>query len=136
MNEDLVLIKEAKKAREAAYAPYSNFLVGAALLGESGKVYLGCNIENASYGASNCAERTALFKDVSEGEKRFVKIAIVGAKRGEAPKDLCPPCGICRQVMLEFCDPETFQILLEENQTLRTYLLKDLLPYSFGSTNL
>ena len=97
------LIRLAEAARERAYAPYSGFLVGAALLGKSGKVYLGCNVENAGYSATNCAERTAFFKAISDGEREFQAIAIVGGKRGEKP-GYCPPCGICRQVMAEFCD--------------------------------
>lgn len=95
--DDKELIRLAHQARERAYAPYSNFLVGAALETQDGKVYLGCNIENASYGASNCAERTAFFKAVSEGERHFAKIAIVGGARGDEACSTCAPCGICRQ---------------------------------------
>ena len=105
------LVELAFSAREKAYAPYSGFCVGAALLTEGGKVYLGCNIENAAYTPSNCAERTAFFKAVSEGEREFTAIAIVGGKEGEAC-DFCAPCGVCRQVMMEFCDPKDFQIIL------------------------
>ncbi|MDD4839238.1 MAG: cytidine deaminase, partial [Clostridia bacterium] len=98
------LINEALEARKNSYVPYSNFRVGAALLTKEGKIYRGCNIENASYTPTNCAERTAFFKAVSEGEHDFVAIAVVGGnnKKGE----YCAPCGVCRQVMLEFCQPD------------------------------
>lgn len=118
------LIEMAKKAAAFAYAPYSNFKVGAALLAKDGKIYKGCNVENASYGASNCAERTAIFKAVSEGNKEFVKIAVIATDGSTAY-----PCGICLQVMQEFM-PEG-QILLEENNTIVTYSLKELLPFGF-----
>lgn len=130
--DDRELIQLAHQARERAYAPYSNFLVGAALETQDGKVYLGCNIENASYGASNCAERTAFFKAVSEGERRFSKIAIVGGDRGAQACFPCAPCGICRQVMSEFCDPKTFLILLEgEGGEIKRFTLDELLPLAF-----
>lgn len=132
---DRELIELACQARISAYAPYSGFRVGAALLTGAGKVYLGSNIENASYGASNCAERTAFFKAVSEGERDFQAIAIVGGK-GEATQS-CPPCGICRQVMTEFCNPDTFYILFEgDDKNIRKYLLRELLPEGFGAGNL
>ena len=125
------LIEAAVKMLASAYAPYSRFHVGAALLGKSGKVYTGCNIENTSYGASVCAERTAFFKAVSEGEKEFVSIAIAGGRDG-VPGGPCQPCGICRQVMSEFCDPETFRIILPSSGgETSVFLLKDLLPESF-----
>ena len=114
--DNLELLEEAKKARLKAYTPYSNFKVGAALLTKSGKVYLGCNIENATYTPTNCAERTAFFKAVSEGEREFEKIAIVGAKDGEDANVMCSPCGVCRQVMMEFCDPKEFQIILANGE--------------------
>lgn len=130
------LITAAIAAREAAYAPYSNFMVGAALLGQSGKVYTGCNIENAGQTASACAERTAFFKAISEGETAFTAIAVVGATRG-APLAFTAPCGVCRQVMMEFCDYETFQIILAVSETdSRTYTLQALLPFGFGPNNL
>lgn len=131
------LIDLAYQGRERAYAPYSGFCVGAALLTKSGQVYLGCNIENASYGPTNCAERTAFFKAVSEGEREFAAIAIVGGPGHEHSGQMCAPCGVCRQVMMEFCDPETFQIVLEDGAGgIRTFLLKELLPFGFGAANL
>lgn len=119
-----------------AYVPYSGFKVGAALLTRSGVVYQGCNIENASYTPTNCAERTAFFKAVSEGEREFEAICIVGGKDGVLT-DYTAPCGVCRQVMMEFCDPETFRVILaiDENQ-YQEYDLKDLLPLGFGPKNL
>ena len=130
--DDKELIRLAHQARERAYAPYSNFWVGAALETQDGKVYLGCNIENASYGASNCAERTAFFKAVSEGERHFAKIAIVGGARGDEACSTCAPCGICRQVMSEFCDGKTFIILLEgEGGEIKRFTLDELLPFAF-----
>lgn len=135
--ESRKLIELAHKAREQAYAPYSGFCVGAALLTKEGKVYLGSNIENASYGAANCAERTAFFKAVSEGEREFDSIAIVGAKQGKTTGAMCAPCGICRQVMMEFCNPEEFRVILEDHEAgLQCFLLKDLLPFGFGPSNL
>ena len=126
------LIEEAMKAREMAYAPYSEFRVGAALLDGDGTIYSGCNIENASYGACNCAERTAIFKAVSEGAGDFRAIAIVGGK-DKAVTEVCPPCGICRQVMSEFCDADTFKVILFDGTETRSYLLGDLLPHAFDS---
>ena len=135
--DNLELLEEAKKARLKAYTPYSNFEVGAALLTKSGKVYLGCNIENATYTPTNCAERTAFFKAVSEGEREFEKIAIVGAKDGEDANVMCSPCGVCRQVMMEFCDPKEFQIILANGEnTCRVMTLEELLPCGFSSFNL
>ena len=127
--DDMKLIEMAVKAREMAYAPYSEFKVGAALLAAGGKVYTGCNIENAAYSPSNCAERTAYFKAVSEGERDFEAIAVVGGK--DTP-GFCTPCGVCRQVMAEFCDPKKFRIILMDNKggTI-TYLLEELLPAGF-----
>ena len=120
------LLELAKKARENAYAPYSNFLVGAALLCANGKVYTGCNVENAAYSPTLCAERVPFGKAISEGEKDFVAIAVCGGKRGEntAP---CTPCGVCRQVMGEFCKPD-FLICTEG----KTYSLQELLPEGFS----
>ena len=126
------LIEEAMKAREMAYAPYSEFRVGAALLDGDGTIYSGCNIENASYGACNCAERIAIFKAVSEGAGDFRAIAIVGGKDKNVT-EFCPPCGICRQVMSEFCDADTFKVILFDGIETRSYLLGDLLPHAFDS---
>ncbi len=129
------LIKLALEARENAYAPYSHFMVGAALLTKEGQVYTGCNIENASYGATNCAERTAIFKAVSEGAKEFVKIAIVGGKVGEEITEFAYPCGVCRQVMAEFCDVKKMTVLIakSENEFVEK-TLDELLPMSFGGS--
>lgn len=129
------LIKMALEARENAYAPYSHFAVGAALLTKEGQVYTGCNIENASYGATNCAERTAIFKAVSEGAKEFVKIAIVGGKVGEEITEFAYPCGVCRQVMAEFCDVKKMTVLIakSENEFVEK-TLDELLPMSFGGS--
>lgn len=131
---DKQLLELAAKAREKAYAPYSGFRVGAALLGKSGKIYTGCNVENAAYTPTNCAERTAVFKAVSEGEKEFAAIAIVGGK-GEEIADFCAPCGICRQVLAEFCDGD-FRILLGTLDNVSVHTLAELLPYSFGKNDL
>ena len=131
------LLEEAKKARKRAYTPYSGFQVGAALLTEEGRIYHGCNIENAAYGPTNCAERTAFFKAVSEGERNFVAIAIVGGKQGEEGMETCAPCGVCRQVMMEFCDPKTFRIILADGeQGCLEYTLAKLFPLGFGPANL
>ena len=129
------LIKLALEARENAYAPYSHFMVGAALLTKEGQVYTGCNIENASYGATNCAERTAIFKAVSEGAKEFVKIVIVGGKVGEEITEFAYPCGVCRQVMAEFCDVKKMTVLIakSENEFVEK-TLDELLPMSFGGS--
>ena len=135
--EDKQLILEAIEARKQAYAPYSHFCVGAALLTKSGKIYHGCNIENAAYSPTNCAERTAFFKAISEGERNFEKIAIVGGPEEMHPDQMCAPCGVCRQVMLEFCDSETFQVILLDGASgIRTMLLKELAPWGFGPDNL
>lgn len=128
------LMRLAEAARERAYAPYSNFLVGAALLGKSGKVYLGCNVENAGYSATNCAERTAFFKAISEGEREFSAIAIVGGHRGEKP-GFCAPCGICRQVMAEFCNGD-FPVVLGTADDYKIHTLSSLLPLAFTPDSL
>lgn len=125
------LIMKAIEAKEYAYVPYSHFRVGAALLTKSGKVYTGCNIENVSFGATNCAERTAVFKAVSEGEREFEKIVING-NHG----DYLPPCGICRQVLLEFADASLQVILANDAQDYKITTLGELLPGAFGIENL
>lgn len=131
------LVKEALRMREYSYVPYSHFRVGAALLTRDGKVYTGCNIENAAYTPTNCAERTAFFKAVSEGEREFTAIAIAGGAEGKKELDYCSPCGVCRQVMMEFCDPETFRIILVKSETeYQTFSLKEMLPLGFGPNNL
>lgn len=131
------LINEAKKARLLAYAPYSNHRVGAALLTASGKVYLGCNVENAGYSSTVCAERVAFFKAVSEGERDFVKIAVVGAIDDDKVDNFCAPCGVCRQVMMEFCDPESFAIVMANGKDSTVEVtLRELLPHGFGPANL
>ena len=125
------LISRAIAAMDRAYVPYSGYRVGAALLCADGKVYEGCNIENGSYGATNCAERTAFFKAIYDGERDFAAIAIVGGLEGEL-RGFAAPCGVCRQVMAEFCDPETFRIVLMNGDgEIRDYLLKELLPLGF-----
>lgn len=126
------LIKSALDARNFSYVPYSGYAVGAALLGENGKVYSGCNIENAAYGPTNCAERTAFFKAVSEGERCFDAIAICGGKKGEMPVTYAYPCGVCRQVMKEFCRDD-FQIIVAKSvEEYEIYTLAELLPHGFG----
>ncbi|EHL16982.1 cytidine deaminase [Peptoanaerobacter stomatis] len=133
------LIRLAFKARENAYTPYSNFKVGAALLAKNGKIYQGCNIENATYSPTNCAERTAFFKAVSEGVREFNAIAIVGGlettKNGEF--EYTPPCGVCRQVMMEFCDYDNFTVILAKSeQEYKEYKLSEIMPLGFNKDNL
>lgn len=131
------LIDEAFAARRMAYTPYSHFQVGAALLTADGKIYRGCNIENAAYTPTNCAERTAFFKAVSEGEREFTAIAIVGGTEDATKFDWCAPCGVCRQVMEEFCDEDTFEIVLARSaEEFEIYTLGELLPKGFGPHNL
>ena len=130
------LIRHALEARQMAYAPYSKYKVGAALLTKQGRVYKGCNIENAAYTPTNCAERTAFFKAVSEGERAFDAIAIVGGLQ-DSPTDYAYPCGVCRQVMMEFCDPDTFQIIVAiSREKYEVYTLREMLPLGFGPHNL
>jgi cytidine deaminase len=130
------LIETALLARQNSYSPYSRYMVGAALLAKSGKIYTGCNIENAAYTPTNCAERTAFFKAVSEGESDFEAIAIVGGYKG-APKAFAYPCGVCRQVMAEFCNPDEFRIITAVSaDNYKENTLGQLLPDGFGSANL
>jgi len=140
MNEQAgELIRHAFEAQKRSYSPYSEFRVGAALLGKSGKIYHGCNIENAAYSPGSCAERTAIFKAVSEGETEFTAIAIVGNKKGveKGKGEICAPCGVCRQVMAEFCDPKEFEIILGvSEEQYQLYSLEELLPLSFGKKDL
>lgn len=129
------LIVRALEQRELAYAPYSEYKVGASLITSEGKFYSGCNIENASYGATNCAERTAIFKAVSEGSRKIAAIAIVGGRSDEnAPlSSYAYPCGVCRQVIREFSDPKEVRIIVAKNvDDYKEYSLDDLLPDSFG----
>lgn len=130
---DSELCKAAVEVMENAYAPYSEFLVGAALLCADGSIYTGCNIENSSYSATVCAERTAIFKAVSEGKKDFVKIAIAGGKKGQIT-GACPPCGVCRQVLSEFCRPD-FQVLIVSADSYEKHTLSELLPNAFSKNN-
>ena len=127
-------MKEAEAARLMAYTPYSGFKVGAALLCADGKIYHGCNIENAAYTPTNCAERTAFFKAVSEGERKFEAIAVVGGKDGE-PAPFCAPCGVCRQVMAEFCTDD-FKVVLGTSADFKVYNFSEILPFAFGPKDL
>ena len=134
-DEILSLIKEAYEAQKKSYSPYSGFCVGAALLTTDNKVYRGCNIENAAYSPTNCAERTAFFKAVSEGERDFKAIAIVGNMKDCVPdiEEFISPCGVCRQVMAEFCNPQEFKIILANRpDNYRVYTLLELLPLGFS----
>lgn len=138
LKQDVIekLIETALAQRAFSYTPYSGFKVGAALMAKDGTIYTGCNIENAAYGPSNCAERTAFFKAVSEGVREFRAICVVGGK-GESLTEYAAPCGVCRQVMMEFCRPEEFEIILAKNKKeYDVYPLKELLPLGFGPTNL
>lgn len=131
-----VLIETAIAQLAFSYTPYSHFKVGAALLAKNGTIYTGCNIENAAYTPTNCAERTAFFKAVSEGVREFDAICIVGGKEGVL-EDFAPPCGVCRQVMMEFCQPDEFQIILAKGkEEYQIYTLKDMMPQGFGPGNL
>lgn len=134
--DELNLVRQAVAAREKSYSPYSDFMVGAALLTESGTVYHGCNIENAAYTPTICAERTAFAKAASEGEKSFIAIAVAGwPKGGEA--GFAYPCGVCRQVMMEFCKPESFKVIVAAGEdSYRIHTLEELLPFGFGPSDL
>ena len=137
-NEVIKKLSEAAlDVRKKAYCPYSGFAVGAALLAKSGEIYTGVNIENAAFTPTNCAERTAFFTAIAKGERDFVAVAIAGGKAGEEPEDFCAPCGVCRQVMMEFCDPKTFQIILVKNrEEYKIMTLEELLPMGFGPGSL
>ena len=139
MKDIQLLIKKAFEAQENCYTPYSHFNVGAALLGKNGVIYQGCNIENASYTPTNCAERTAFFKAVSEGQMESTAIAVVGnpegVKQGEG--DYCAPCAVCRQVMAEFCDLKTFKVIIAKStDDYLEYTLEELLPLAFTGKDL
>ena len=133
-NEKDRLWQAALAVRKNAYAPYSGFSVGAALLADDGRIFVGCNVENAAYSPTNCAERTAVFKAVSEGEKEFSAIAIVGGK-GDELAPFCAPCGVCRQVLAEFCDKD-FRLVLGTPKSFTVYDFNSILPYSFGKNDL
>ena len=129
------MITKAEAARNFAYTPYSNFKVGAALLTACGDIVTGCNIENAAYSPGNCAERTAIFKAVSEGKKDFSAIAIVAGK--DEIRDYTSPCGMCRQVLREFVNPESFYVIMAKNiSDYKVMTLEELFPMSFGPDNL
>lgn len=130
------LLSKAHEMLNFSYTPYSGFKVGAALLCKSGKIFGGCNIENAAYSPSNCAERTAFFSAVSSGEREFEAIAVVGGENGIV-KDFCPPCGVCRQVMMEFCNAKSFKIILQDGSGhTKEFSLEEILPEGFGAKNL
>lgn len=131
------LIKEAFEASKNAYIPYSHYRVGAALLDENGKVWRGCNIENAGYSPTNCAERTAFFKAVSEGVTKFSAIAVVGQMDGqEYSEDFAAPCGVCRQVMAEFCDDDFEIVMTNRAGDIKVMSLEEILPYRFSKSSL
>ena len=130
------LIKSALEARTFSYSPYSQYQVGAALLCKDGTIYTGCNIENAGYGPTNCAERTAIFKAVSEGEREFTAIAIAGGRAGEKINSYAYPCGVCRQVMAEFCHSDFLIFVVKSESEYMQHTLEELLPNRFGPANL
>lgn len=135
--DDKALVQAAFEARERAYVPYSHWTVGAALLCSDGTVYGGCNIENAAYTPSNCAERTAFFRALYDGKRDFAAIAVVGGPEGQPALDLCAPCGVCRQVMREFCSLDDFRIILGRSDgDPKVMTLRELLPESFGPEDL
>ncbi len=135
-----LLLQKALDATKNSYVPYSGFAVGAALLTKDGEIYTGCNIENAAYSPTNCAERTAIFKAVSEGKLEFEAIAVVGGKKTDLERGIipepCPPCGVCRQVMMEFCDKDSFRIILGSPENYQSYTLAEILPLGFGKSSL
>ncbi|MDI9497875.1 MAG: cytidine deaminase [Bacillota bacterium] len=132
------LVAAATRARQKAYAPYSLYTVGAALRSTDGRIFIGCNVENAAFSATNCAERTAFFTAIAEGVRDFEAIAVVGAPAGASPgtRLSCSPCGVCRQVMAEFCDPDHFTVLLarslETPEDHQAFFLRELLPQAFA----
>ncbi|AEB06633.1 cytidine deaminase [Coriobacterium glomerans PW2] len=135
--DDTALVRAAIEARSQAYVPYSRFSVGAALKCADGAVYCGCNIENAAYSPSCCAERTAIFRAIFDGRREFSAIAVVGGPADEPISRLCAPCGVCRQVMMEFCDPKTFRIVLAaQADAPQSHLLEELLQLGFGPLDL
>ncbi len=132
--EELVAL--AKEARARAYTPYSGFAVGAALLCQDGRIYQGCNIENAAFGPTICAERVAVFKAVYDGERDFAAIAVAGGKAGEEITGLFPPCGVCRQVLREFCGLDLMLYMAKENGEYEARTLGEMLPMSFSGADM
>lgn len=130
------LIELALSARNNAYVPYSHYTVGAAVMTAECKIYSGCNIENASYGATNCAERTAIFKAVSEGARKVIGIAVAGGMEGQAPVDYAYPCGICRQVIKEFAADEIKIYVAKSTEDYKEYTLEEILPFGFGGESI
>ena len=128
------LMESAARAREFSYSPYSHYCVGAAFLTADGRIYTGCNVENAGLSATNCAERTAIFKAVSEGVRDFSAIAVVGGRQGEV-SPFCAPCGVCRQVLAEFCSPD-MPVILGTPEDFKVYTLGEILPFSFTPADL
>lgn len=135
LEEKQELIRMALAARERAYAPYSDFMVGAALRAEDGRIFTGCNVENAAFTPTSCAERTALFKAVAEGVTKFTDIAVVGARRGEVNKQITSPCGVCRQALFEFGGPELNVIMAKSPDDFIERSMDELLPFGFGPSN-
>ncbi|MCL2357864.1 MAG: cytidine deaminase [Defluviitaleaceae bacterium] len=129
------LAAAALEAKKLSYSPYSNFCVGAALLTKGGKIFTGCNIESAAYSPTNCAERTALFKAVSEGEREFTAIAVAGAPKNGEPQ-YCYPCGVCRQMLGEFFDADCEVIVVKTEDDFKVHSFGEILPYGFGASNL
>lgn len=132
------LARAALEARKMSYCPYSGFAVGAAVLCTDGSIYTGCNIENSAFSPTVCAERTAIFKAVSEGHKKFSVLAVAGGKQeDDLPSDYCMPCGVCRQVMMEFCRPSSFEIIsVKTVDDYRCYTLEEILPLGFGASSM
>lgn len=130
------LAKAAMEARKGSYSPYSGFAVGAALLTRDGKIYKGANIENAGHSGTVCAERTAIFKAVSEGHREFTAIAVAGGKSGYEPEFFCAPCGVCRQVMTEFCDGDFKIYFVKNEEEIEEHTLRELFPHPFGPKDL
>ena len=129
--QERTLALAALRARANAYAPYSHWTVGAALLTAEGDVIPGCNVENAAYGPTNCAERTALFAAVAQGKRRFAALAVAGGPQGETPAAFCPPCGVCRQALAEFCGPDFSIFLVKSPEEVEEHTLGELLPLCF-----
>lgn len=130
------LVEQAFLARERSYSPYSNFMVGAALLTDEGKIYLGCNIESATHTPTSCAERTAFVKAISEGDTKFKAIAVVGGLNGSKEYDYCYPCGVCRQVMVEFCDKDFEVIVAKTPEDIKIHKLPEILPFGFDKSSI